>query len=89
MLEKKDDLESRPDDAPAEKQGKTSEEAHVFEISSATILFQGLLVLSSMYFAVLCTNWGDLSLYTANELPDGTLCPAGEVVRGGVCVINE
>jgi hypothetical protein len=40
--------------------GKTysAEEMHVFPISTATILFQALLVLSSVYYAMLLTNWG-------------------------------
>ena len=37
---------------------KTAEEMHVFPITTATILFQALLVLSAIYFAMLLTNWG-------------------------------
>ena len=33
--------------------------AHVFPVSPATIIFQALMVLSSVYFAMLMTNWGD------------------------------
>ena len=39
--------------------GDGKDKAHVFPISSATILFQALMVLSSVYFAMLMTNWGD------------------------------
>ena len=35
-----------------------SEDNHVFPISTATILFQLLLVLASIYYAMLLTNWG-------------------------------
>ena len=31
---------------------------HVFPISTATILFQLLLVLASIYYSMLLTNWG-------------------------------
>ena len=37
---------------------KTAQEMHVFPITTATILFQALLVLSAIYFAMLLTNWG-------------------------------
>ena len=37
----------------------TSEEAHVFPISTATILFQALMVLASVYYSMLLTNWGN------------------------------
>ena len=39
LLEKKEDLEARPEEGPTDKEGKTAEEAHTFEISSATIIF--------------------------------------------------
>ena len=32
-------------------------EHHVFPISANTILFQGIMILSAMYYAMLCTNW--------------------------------
>ena len=83
LLEKKEDLEDRPEDGPAERNGKTAEEAHTFEISSATIIFQALLVLSSMYYAVLCTNWGDLNLYSKDQ------CLPGEILVDDKCVKNE
>ena len=35
-----------------------AKEMHVFPITTATIHFQGLLVLSAIYFAMLLTNWG-------------------------------
>ena len=40
---------------------------HVFAISSQTIFFQLTMMLSSMYYAMLCTNWLEPGLYT-----DGT-----------------
>ena len=89
-MEKKEDLDERPDDGAAykmaEKSGQTAEqkavENHTFEISSATIIFQALLVLSSMYYAVLCTNWGDLNLYSKDE------CQPGFILVNDVCVSN-
>merc|ERR1719263_555291 len=69
LLEKEDDLENRPDDAH-KKDGQTVEDTHTFEISSATITFQFLLILASMYYAVLCTNWGDLQLYSGDATND-------------------
>ena len=38
------------------------ESAHVFPISTATILFQGLMVLASVYYSMLMTNWGNPSV---------------------------
>ena len=40
----------------------TAEEAHVFPISTATIVFQGLMVLASIYYSMLMTNWGNPSV---------------------------
>ena len=40
----------------------TAEDMHVFPISSATILFQLLLVFASMYYAMMLTNWGSPTL---------------------------
>ena len=39
-----------------------SDEAHVFPISTATIVFQGLMVLASVYYSMLMTNWGNPSV---------------------------
>lgn len=42
------------------KGGKlNSDEAHIFPISTATIVFQGLMILASIYYAMLLTNWGN------------------------------
>ena len=68
MIEKKDEIEDRP-----EGKNIDAEESHVFAISSATILFQALMILTSIYYAMICTNWGQLSLYTGMEVePDNT-----------------
>jgi hypothetical protein len=47
---------------------------HAFPISQATILFQALLILSSVYYSMLLTNWGNptvfdgtYSFFAANE----------------------
>lgn len=70
MMEKQSDLEDKPSDVNQ----RDSEEAHVFSISAATILFQFLMMLSAMYMSMLCTNWGNISIfndtvdfYTAND----------------------
>ena len=36
-----------------------------------------------MYYAVLCTNWGDLNLYSKEE------CKGGEIWVNDKCVKNE
>lgn len=59
LMEKEEDVEDRPD---ADINGKTAEDTHTFAISPATIFFQGLLILASLYYAMLCTNWGNLVL---------------------------
>jgi len=38
------------------------EEAHVFPVSVATILFQVLMMFACMYYGMLLTNWGDASI---------------------------
>jgi len=40
----------------------SAEEAHVFPISTATIIFQALMVLASVYYSMLMTNWGNPSV---------------------------
>lgn len=64
LMEKEEDVEERPDQ---EINGKTAHDTHTFAISPATIFFQGLLILSSMYYAMLCTNWGNLVLEGQNK----------------------
>jgi len=39
----------------------------VFAISRQTILFQLSMMLASMYYAMLCTNWQNPGLYTDGE----------------------
>jgi len=45
--------------------GKTldQEEMHSFPITSATIFFQLLLVLASVYYSMLLTNWGNPTIF--------------------------
>jgi len=42
-----------------------TDEAHVFPISTATIIFQALMVLASIYFSMLMTNWGNPTVMDA------------------------
>ena len=65
MIEKKEDLEDRPDEDVNDK--KDNEEAGVFAISNATIFFQLLMMLSAMYMAILCTNWGKLDVFEGSS----------------------
>jgi len=68
ILEKKEDLDDKVEDPT----GGNKENVHVFAISSATIIFQLLLVLTSFYYAMLCTNWGNpgaLGLYKDDSQP--------------------
>lgn len=47
------------------RNGKTldSEQLHAFPVSSATILFQALLILSAIYLSMLLTNWGNPTIF--------------------------
>ena len=54
LVEHEDDV-----NGPEEDIEGASGDAHVFPITPATILFQLLMVLSSIYFAMLMTNWGE------------------------------
>lgn len=40
----------------------TAEEAHVYPISTATILFQLVMIFVCIYYTMLLTNWGDPKL---------------------------
>ena len=46
----------------------TAEQMHVFPISSATIYFQLLLVLASIYYAMLLTNWGSPTILDSTAI---------------------
>jgi len=46
---------------------KTAKEMHVFPITRATILFQVIMVLVSIYWAMLLTNWGSPIYSAKNE----------------------
>lgn len=38
-------------------------ESHVFAISNATIIFQVTMIFSAIYLAMLCTNWGSVTVF--------------------------
>jgi hypothetical protein len=40
-----------------------AEQSGVFAISNATIFFQALMMVTAVYYGMLCTNWGELYLY--------------------------
>ena len=70
IVEKEEDLDDRPRQSNYGKSSEhDAEENHVFAISTATIFFQALLMLSAVYYAMVCTNWGELNLfnYTAQQ----------------------
>ena len=78
MMEKEEDVQpknqnyskvSQPTDLEGtgkkEKVKMTEDEMekhHVFPISTATIVFQGLMILASIYYSMLMTNWGKPSV---------------------------
>jgi len=62
MMEKEGDDNEAVADLKDGDDMKTAEEMHVFPVTSATILFQALLVLASIYYAMLLTNWGSPSM---------------------------
>jgi len=41
-----------------------AEDAHIFPITPATIIFQLILVFASIYYAMMLTNWGNPALFT-------------------------
>ena len=41
-----------------------AEDAHVFPVTTATIIFQLLLIFASIYYAMMLTNWGNPSVFT-------------------------
>ena len=56
------------DEAETKEDIETGNKKHVFAISSATITFQFLLVLSAMYMAMLCTNWAQPKILDENTV---------------------
>ena len=66
MMEKEEDTQAykqiNPSEGDNKEGGKSAEEAHVFPISTATIMFQALMVLASVYYSMLMTNWGNPSV---------------------------
>ena len=62
---KKDEKEEKDEELKqklikdSDEDGKKEKKAHVFPISESTILFQGMLIIASVYYAMLITNWGN------------------------------
>lgn len=76
MMEKEDEVQYQKVDlqGTGSKENIDAKDAHVFPISTATILFQALMILASIYFSMLMTNWGNPSVmedtygfFSANE----------------------
>ena len=78
LMEDKEDTTGERLDDVEKSNGKVvdQDDMHAFPISSATILFQVLLILCAVYFSQLLTNWGNPSLlatdttsfFTSNEM---------------------
>ena len=62
LVEKEEDEEELSDIPQIGKDAVTPEEAHVYPISLATILFHVLMIFACAYYGVLLTNWGDASI---------------------------
>ena len=61
-LDDKEDMEDAKEENALNRNPK-DKSSHVFAISQATITFQACMILSAMYMAMLCTNWGDVTLF--------------------------
>lgn len=64
MMEKEEDANAPAVDVKDQNGNvvKTSADSHTFPISTATILFQVLMILASIYYSMLLTNWGTPSV---------------------------
>lgn len=64
LMENEEDNHERLDSV-TKINGETvdQDEMHSFPITSATIFFQLLLVLASVYYAMLLTNWGNPTIF--------------------------
>lgn len=64
MMEKEDEVAYQKVDLEGTGTEKAikAKDAHVFPISTATILFQALMCLASIYYSMLMTNWGNPSV---------------------------
>jgi hypothetical protein len=64
MIENEEDTGERVDDIENKDGEKVSaEEAHTFPVTTQTIFFQLLLVLASVYYCMLLTNWGNPTVF--------------------------
>ena len=54
---------------PINGQSVDGEALNTFPISTASIYFQILLILSSCYYAMLLTNWGNPTVFSASSIP--------------------
>lgn len=61
LMENKNEINETED--IERKDGQRDQDAHVFAISNATIVFQALMMLSAMYLSMLCTNWGNVTIF--------------------------
>lgn len=68
-------------DDEAQQENVAQEEAAIFPVTLATMIFQFVMFLTSVYYGMLFTNWGDAMIGVQN---DGTLGPfsAGETTVG-------
>lgn len=69
MMEKEEDTQNYQKvdlEGTGSKEKVNPEDAHIFPISTATILFQALMVLASVYYSMLLTNWGNPSVMDTN-----------------------
>jgi len=57
-------VKKRADGDDSDEEHDKKKKAFIFAISKETIIFQLIMMLSAMYYAMLCTNWLQPGLYT-------------------------
>jgi hypothetical protein len=67
MEDEEDDYEKL--EPVTRRDGKTldQEDLHSFPISGTTIVFQILLILASIYYSMLLTNWGNPTIFDSTS----------------------
>lgn len=61
------DIIAEDAEGEAKAENKEDEEKGIFPVTIPTIIFQFIMVFASMYFGMLFTNWGNMTLDTETK----------------------
>ena len=61
------DLIAEDAEGDAKAENAEMEEAAIFPVTIPTMVFQGVMLIASIYYAMLFTNWGNMTIESENE----------------------